>query len=284
MQIESSECPRHTQRRTTGLVILVACIGALGACAGSHETEAAPATAATEPEPNSVLEKDRQMPFSRESPAPTEKSALTPPQAAAASPTPGASPTLEPAHPTTAPASEEGASNESMPPADPAMLKQDHRVIDNTAATSQKLANQTAAQTKNARDRTAVPAGEPKSTGTAVKTPSQPSAASEPSAPSDKHAADNTARNKRDQDDAALTPIDQSNDSADLQTTAKVRRAVMAADGLSFTARNVKIITTNGQVTLRGPVKTPAEKSQVEQVARQAAGAARVVSQLEVKQ
>jgi hypothetical protein len=167
------------------------------------------------------------------------------------------------------------------------MLKQDQKVIDKTAATSERLADHTAAQTKNARDRTAVPAGTPKSTGTADKTPT---ATNNPSADntdkanaSDKHAADNTARNKRDQDAKALTPVDQSNAPSDLQLTAAVRRAIVGAEGLSFTAKNVKIIAADGRVTLRGPVKSAAEKSRVEQVARQAAGAAPVASQLEIE-
>lgn len=62
---------RGYNRRGTPLVMLLACLGALAGCAGSHSAGPAPATAATEPEPNSVLEKDRQMVFSRESPAPT---------------------------------------------------------------------------------------------------------------------------------------------------------------------------------------------------------------------
>ncbi|HET6339399.1 MAG TPA: BON domain-containing protein [Polyangiales bacterium] len=293
MHIESGEHHGHTNHRGTRLVVLLACIGGLAGCAGSSQSSAPPATAQTEPEPNSVLEKDRQMAFSRESPAPDPENTPSNPQGAAAMPTPGVSPTLQPTRaeshtPTTSEdTSGLGQNAEGMPPADPAMLKQDQKAIDKAAATSERLADHTAAQTKNARDRTAVPAGTPKSTGTADKTPTADKAPAadktDKANASDKHAADNTARNKRDQNDKSLTPIDQSNESSDLQLTAAVRRAIVGADGLSFTAKNVKIISTDGQVTLRGPVKSAAEKSQVEQVARQAAGAAPVVSKLEIE-
>ena len=166
-----------------------------------------------------------------------------------------------------------GATN--LPPADPAALEQDQAAIDRAATTSEHLADQTAAQTPIASDRAAVPAGMPSSTGQAEG--ATPATTSSPP-------ADNTARNKRDQNGATLTPIDQSNDSNDLKLAAAVRRAVVGADGLSFTAKNVKIIAADGRVTLRGPVKSQAEKTRVEQVARQAAGSASVVSQLEIEQ
>jgi hypothetical protein len=191
---------------------------------------------------------------------------------------PAVQPTRAEAHtPLASESTAQPASAEPMPPADAATMKHDQRVIDNTAATSERLANQTASHTKNARDTAAVPAGTPKS---AENKPSQPAA---DNAPKDQHASDNTARNKRDRNDATLTPPDQSNASGDIDLTAKIRRAVMDADGLSFTARNVKIITTDGQVTLRGPVKTAAEKSRIEEVARKAAGSTRIVSQLEIE-
>ena len=52
---------------------------------------------------------------------------------------------------------------------------------------------------------------------------------------------------------------------------------------MSTTARNIKIITSNGRVTLRGPVKTQAEKSRIEALAKSAAGANAVDNQLDVK-
>src|SRR5215510_14143577 len=73
----------------------LACIAALAGCAGSHQTEPPPATAATEPEHTPVIEKSRTMPFTRESPAPQPEQNPTA-QAATVSPTPDILPTLQP--------------------------------------------------------------------------------------------------------------------------------------------------------------------------------------------
>ena len=68
-----------------------------------------------------------------------------------------------------------------------------------------------------------------------------------------------------------------------MNTTAAIRRAVVKDDSLSATAKNVKIITANGTVTLRGPVKTEAEKTKIAELAQSAAGNAKIDNQLEVK-
>ncbi len=96
-------------------------------------------------------------------------------------------------------------------------------------------------------------------------------------------AADNTARNTRDRQSETKTSFDQSNDKKDVEITAAIRRAVMHEDNLSMTAKNVKIITANGVVTLRGPVQTAAEKATIAKLAESAAGQAKIVDQLEVK-
>jgi osmotically-inducible protein OsmY len=91
----------------------------------------------------------------------------------------------------------------------------------------------------------------------------------------------NTALNARDRDGKEKTPIDQNENQADIDTTASIRKRVMA-EKLSTEAHNVKIITQNGQVTLRGPVKSEEEKESIEAVARDIAGAGNVESKLEV--
>jgi osmotically-inducible protein OsmY len=96
------------------------------------------------------------------------------------------------------------------------------------------------------------------------------------------HAPDNTGRNARDREEGALTSGDQSNTPADRELTQKIRRAVVADNSLSMTAHNVKIITVNGQVTLRGPVKSEQEKQAIERKAVEIAGAGKVQNQLEV--
>jgi osmotically-inducible protein OsmY len=96
-------------------------------------------------------------------------------------------------------------------------------------------------------------------------------------------APDNTGRNVRDRGGATLTPGDQSESEADRTVTQQIRRAVVADDSLSTIAKNVKIITTDGVVTLRGPVQSPHEKAAIEAKARQFAGINQVDNQLEVK-
>jgi hyperosmotically inducible protein len=94
---------------------------------------------------------------------------------------------------------------------------------------------------------------------------------------------DNTATNERDRSSETQTSGDQSNSKDDVNTTAAIRRAVVKDDSLSATAKNVKIITANGTVTLRGPVKTDAEKAKIAELAQSAAGNAKIDNQLEVK-
>ena len=95
-------------------------------------------------------------------------------------------------------------------------------------------------------------------------------------------APDNTGRNVRDRSGDTLTPGDQSENKADLTLTQRVRRELMADKSLSTDAKNVKIITINGVVTLRGPVNTVKEKSTIEAKAQSIAGTTNVDSQLEV--
>ena len=94
---------------------------------------------------------------------------------------------------------------------------------------------------------------------------------------------DNTATNERDRSGETKTSGDQSNSPADLKTTQAIRQALMKDDELSMTAKNIKVITANGHVTLRGPVKTAQEKAKVDQIAKSAAGGAQIDDQLDVK-
>jgi len=109
---------------------------------------------------------------------------------------------------------------------------------------------------------------------------SQPAAKTQ--APSATTAPDNTGRNVQDRSGATLTPGDQSESEADRTLTQKVRQAVMADESLSTTAHNIKIITTNGAVTLRGPVNSAKEKATIDAKAQQIAGATKVDNQLAI--
>ena len=95
---------------------------------------------------------------------------------------------------------------------------------------------------------------------------------------------DNTARNVRDRNSRTLTPLDQGNSQADIDTTVQIRKEIIATDGMSLNAKNVKIITVNGHVTLRGPVNTADEKRQIGDIANRIAESSNVDNQLEVSQ
>lgn len=98
-----------------------------------------------------------------------------------------------------------------------------------------------------------------------------------------RHEADNTGRNERDDEPGKLTALDQSNSASDVDITQAIRKKVVADDGLSFNAKNVKIITVSGKVTLRGPVESARESSSIEKSARAVPGVVAVDNQIEVK-
>jgi hyperosmotically inducible protein len=93
---------------------------------------------------------------------------------------------------------------------------------------------------------------------------------------------DNSAQNKN--QNPGGTADNQPNATADRQTTAQVRKAIIADKGLSTYAHNVKIITKDGTVTLKGPVKSDDEKQKVVSDAASVVSADKVVDQLTVKQ
>lgn len=95
--------------------------------------------------------------------------------------------------------------------------------------------------------------------------------------------ADNTGRNERDASGVTLTPPDQGNSEQDRNITAQIRQAVVKRDDLSMNAKNAKIITQSGVVTLRGPVASAAEKSTMDQLASSASGVKSVKNQLEIE-
>jgi hyperosmotically inducible periplasmic protein len=93
--------------------------------------------------------------------------------------------------------------------------------------------------------------------------------------------ADNTDKNERDRSAKALTSGDQGGSEADRTVTQMVRQGVMDDDALSTNGKNVKIITIDGVVTLRGPVKSTAEKAAIATIAGRVNGVKRVDNQLE---
>ena len=124
-------------------------------------------------------------------------------------------------------------------------------------------------------------------TDAVAPTAANPTTGNAAAAPTDRSSApkapDNSGVNTRDRSSAALTPMDQGGSESDRKITQQIRQDLMKDNSLSFTAKNVKVITVNGKVTLRGPVKSEAERSAVEAAARRAAGnGGQVDSQLEI--
>ena len=94
--------------------------------------------------------------------------------------------------------------------------------------------------------------------------------------------ADNTARNARDSNGKTVTPTNQSENEGDRAITQRVRKAVVDNDALSTNAHNVKIVTANGVVTLRGPVVSEKERDEVAAAAKKVSGVKRVDNRLDV--
>ena len=93
---------------------------------------------------------------------------------------------------------------------------------------------------------------------------------------------DNTKVNKRDQDQSRPTAGQQKENRPDREITRLIRRSITQDKDLSTYAKNIKIITQNGNVTLRGPVRSEEEKKSIEAKANEVAGAGHVKSEIEL--
>jgi hyperosmotically inducible protein len=96
-------------------------------------------------------------------------------------------------------------------------------------------------------------------------------------------APDDSRMNTQDQNANRLTADQGSNQKSDRDIMQGIRKAVVADTSLSTYAKNVKIISVNGKVTLKGPVRSDAESTSIENEAVQVAGAGNVTNQLSVK-
>ncbi len=90
--------------------------------------------------------------------------------------------------------------------------------------------------------------------------------------------ADSTAVNVREAKASAVTPIDQAKGTdKDVEITRRIRYQLATSDTLSTNAKNVKIVSLNGKVTLKGPVETAQEKENVVVIAKKLAGPSSVI-------
>jgi len=95
-------------------------------------------------------------------------------------------------------------------------------------------------------------------------------------------APDNTRANKGDAQKGATTADQQKMNPADRELTRKIRASIMDDKALSTYAHNIKIVTQDGKVTLKGPVRTEKEKADIEAKAAAVAGAGNVTNEIEV--
>jgi osmotically-inducible protein OsmY len=93
---------------------------------------------------------------------------------------------------------------------------------------------------------------------------------------------DNTKVNKRDKEQSKPTAGQQKENKSDREITSQIRRSLTQDKSLSTYARNIKVITQHGNVTLRGPVRTAEEKAAIEAKANEVAGADHVKSEIQV--
>lgn len=94
--------------------------------------------------------------------------------------------------------------------------------------------------------------------------------------------ADNSKVNTRDRDKSESTADQQKDNQSDREIARQIRRAIVKDKSLSSYAHNVKVISENGMVSLKGPVRSEEEKKAVESKAAEVAGQDKVRSQIEV--
>jgi hyperosmotically inducible protein len=105
----------------------------------------------------------------------------------------------------------------------------------------------------------------------------------EPANPPATTAPDNTKVNERDQNKNEPTADQQKDNRSDRDITQQIRQAVMKDKSLSTYAHNVKIVTQQGQVTLKGPVRSEEEKRTIEAKAAEVVGENKITSELNIK-
>ena len=107
--------------------------------------------------------------------------------------------------------------------------------------------------------------------------------AQEPSTQQTAPAPDNTKVNERDMNQNEPTADQQKENRSDRDITQQIRQSIMKDKSLSTYAHNVKIVTQDGQVTLKGPVRSEDEKKAIEAKATEVAGGGKVTSELNIK-
>lgn len=118
---------------------------------------------------------------------------------------------------------------------------------------------------------------------TALPPPSQASFAQAPGTEMPVVPPDNSKKNVRDKNKKNPTPMAQGGSSQDIKITRDIRKEISNKKEISINGKNVKIITKNSMVTLRGPVANEEEKQLIFDIASKVAGPTQVKNELEVK-
>jgi len=104
----------------------------------------------------------------------------------------------------------------------------------------------------------------------------------------DTYAANGTSGTKSSSASTTTIPAhpnatDTSNDKADIDLQARVRKVIVDDSTLSTAAKNVVLVVKSATVTLRGTVPTADEKTRITTLATNVAGVTNVDNQIEVK-
>lgn len=94
--------------------------------------------------------------------------------------------------------------------------------------------------------------------------------------------ADNSVVNKRDRGAQERTADKHGTSEADIKISSQIRQSLVNDRNLSTYAQNIKIITVNGEVTLKGPVKSIQEQTSLTATAKKISGVKRVVDQMDI--
>ena len=96
--------------------------------------------------------------------------------------------------------------------------------------------------------------------------------------------SDNTKVNQSDRDQPRVTADQQKENKSDRELVRQIRRAIVKDKSLSSYAHNIKVVSQNGTVTLKGPVRSEEEKQAIEAKAKEVAGStATLNNQIEVQ-
>lgn len=93
---------------------------------------------------------------------------------------------------------------------------------------------------------------------------------------------DNTKMNEKTERKGEITSQDQGTSPADVEMTRKIRQEVTKQNSFSTNAKNVKIASLNGNVVLKGPVKTFEEKQKIEGIAKQFIGGGMLYNEITI--